>query len=134
MNNFLVRYLLFLLPIILISCKDSIDKELEKEAKEFTTNRCPIEVESGTTHDSLTYDISKRIYVSFYSLDRTNEVFYGSNAPLLHQMLLQRLRESVDYKDLKVEKVTLGFIYRSKINGHIVYHTEIEPAEYVINR
>jgi hypothetical protein len=62
MTNYFVRYLLLLLPTILISCKDGFDKELEREAKEFTTNRCPIEVESGTTLDSLTYDPNRRIY------------------------------------------------------------------------
>lgn len=52
MTNYFVRYLLLLLPTILISCKDGFDKELEREAKDFTTNRCPIEVESGTTLDT----------------------------------------------------------------------------------
>ena len=68
MTNYFVRYLLLLLPTILISCKDGFDKDLEREAKEFTTNRCPIEVESGTTLDSLTYDPNRRIYTSYYSL------------------------------------------------------------------
>lgn len=76
MTNYFVRYLLLLLPTILISCKDGFDKELEREAKEFTTNRCPIEVESGTTLDSLTYDPNRRIYTSYYSLNGTNEPFY----------------------------------------------------------
>lgn len=40
MTNYFVRYLLLLLPTILISCKDGFDKDLEREAKEFTTNRC----------------------------------------------------------------------------------------------
>lgn len=101
MTNYFVRYLLLLLPTILISCKDGFDKELEREAKDFTTNRCPIEVESGTTLDSLTYDPNRRIYTSYYSLNGTNEPFYSSNAPLLHQMLLQRLKSSADYKDIK---------------------------------
>lgn len=81
MTNYFVRYLLLLLPTILISCKDGFDKDLEREAKEFTTNRCPIEVESGTTLDSLTYDPNRRIYTSYYSLNGTNEPFYSSNAP-----------------------------------------------------
>lgn len=134
MTNYFVRYLLLLLPTILISCKDGFDKDLEREAKEFTTNRCPIEVESGTTLDSLTYDPNRRIYTSYYSLNGTNEPFYSSNASLLHQMLLQRLKSSADYKDIKAAKVTFGFIYISKTDGHTVYHTEIGPAEYEVNK
>jgi hypothetical protein len=49
-------------------------------------------------------------------------------------MLLQRLKSSADYKDIKAAKVTFGFIYISKTDGHTVYHTEIGPAEYEVNR
>lgn len=63
MTNYFVRYLLLLLPTILISCKDGFDKDLEREAKEFTTNRCPIEVESGTTLDSLYLKQTDTLYI-----------------------------------------------------------------------
>ena len=98
MTNYFVRYLLLLLPTILISCKDGFDKELEREAKEFTTNRCPIEVESGTTLDSLIYDPNRKIYTSYYSLNGTNEPFYSSNAPLLHQRQRSPLALSIYLK------------------------------------
>lgn len=41
MTNYFVRYLLFLLPTILISCKDGFDKELEREANALQISRAP---------------------------------------------------------------------------------------------
>ena len=40
---------------VLTSCHENFDKRLEREAREFTENRCPQEPEPGTRLDSTTY-------------------------------------------------------------------------------
>lgn len=127
------RYISILSTFILLvctSCFESFDKRLQREAREFTENHCPQVPEPGTLLDSTTYDITSRTYTLWYSLTTANAEVYSANIPLLHQALLERLLDDVNYKSLKDHNVIFRYVYTSQQNRRIIYQTQIGPNEY----
>ncbi len=122
--------LIVMLPFIFTSCFESFDKRLQREAREFTDNHCPQVPESGTLLDSTTYNIDTRIYTLWYSLSAANEQIYSEHIPLLHQTLLERLVDDVNFKALKDHDVIFRYVYSSQQSHKIVYQTIIVPDEY----
>lgn len=112
------------------ACQSNFDKRLAKEAKDFTTGNCPQEVEAGTVLDSLTYDQQKNIYSLHYSVSCSNEQALREKGNMMHQLLLNELRNNVSYKEVKDHRVTFRYIYRSQQNHTIVYTTDIQATEY----
>lgn len=127
-KNYSVVYWVMLL--FFVSCQENFDNRLKREAQAYTQNNCPQEVEQGLWLDSLTYDIASRTYTSFYTANATNEQVLRKQNPLLHNLLLQRLVNNTDYKDVKAQGVTFGYVYRSETTKNVFYQTEIESTEY----
>lgn len=124
-------FALFIGSLLLFSaCQESFDKRLEREAREYTRNKCPYEPEPGTRLDSVAYNIKTRTFTSYYSLAAINSQIMKENAPLLHHRLLEELKASADYKAVKDEQVTFAYIYRSQDTGKVVYTTQITASEY----
>lgn len=125
---------LFTISIVLCcclwGCQNNFDKRLEKEAKDFTANNCPQEVEEGTTLDSLTYDKLKRVYSLHFSVNSRNEQVLREKGSIMHQLLLNELRNNVDYKEVKDQRITFKYVYRSQNAHTIVYTTNITATEY----
>lgn len=119
-----------MLLCLMCACQGNFDDRLEKEAKAFTADNCPQEVEAGTLLDSLTYDKQQRIYTLHYSVNATNEAALREKANLMHQLLLNNLRNDVSYKDVKDQGVTFRYIYRSAQSHTTVYTTDIPSTEY----
>lgn len=127
------RYISILSIFILLicsSCFESFDKRLQREARAFTENHCPQVPEPGTLLDSTTYDITSRTYTLWYSLSTANAEVYTANIPLLHQALLERLLDDVNYKSLKDHNVIFRYVYTSQQNRKVIYQTQIGPNEY----
>lgn len=127
------RYISILSIFILLTCSscfESFDKRLQREAREFTENHCPQVPEPGTLLDSTTYDITSRTYTLWYSLSTANAEVYTANIPLLHQALLERLLDDVNYKSLKDHNVIFRYVYTSQQNRRVIYQTQIGPNEY----
>lgn len=118
------------LSILLLSCQGNFDKRLQKEAEEYTISNCPQTVEEGTQLDSITYNTNNRVYTLHYSVNANNEQALRQKGNMLHQLLLNNLRNDVNYKEVKDNSVTFCYIYRSKKSGCIVYKTEIKATEY----
>lgn len=125
------NYSIFLLVLLLtVSCQENFDQRLKREAQSYTQNNCPQEVEAGLWLDSLSYDIPSCTYTSHYTASATNEQLLREQTPLLHHLLLQRLIDNTDYKDVKAQGVVFGYVYRSKTTKAVFYKTSIEPSEY----
>lgn len=125
------NYSIFLLVLLMtVSCQENFNQRLKREAQSYTQNNCPQEVEAGLWLDSLSYDIPSRTYTSHYTANATNEQLLREQTPLLHHLLLQRLIDNTDYKDVKAQGVVFGYVYRSKTTKTVFYKTNIEPSEY----
>lgn len=125
------NYSIFLLVLLLtVSCQENFDQRLKREAQSYTQDNCPQEVEAGLWLDSLSYDIPARTYTSHYTASATNEQLLREQTPLLHHLLLQRLIDNTDYKDVKAQGVVFGYVYCSKTTKAVFYKTSVEPSEY----
>lgn len=129
---FFSKPIYFLIPfsLLLQSCQSNFDKRLQKEAEEYTASNCPQAVEEGTKLDSITYNTQSRVYTLHYAVNAYNEQALQQKSNLMHQLLLNNLRNDVNYKEVKDNGVTFCYIYRSENSGCIVYKTEIKAAEY----
>lgn len=123
-------FLFIAIIISVIGCREDFDHRLEREARQYTANNCPNEPEKGTRLDSTSYTISTRTYTLWYSLSEMNEQVFVQQRPLLHHLLVSRLKADPAYKRLKEEKVNFSFIYRSLKRGNVVYATLVKPEEY----
>lgn len=115
---------------LLLSCRESFDRRLQREAREFTENKCPMEPEPGTLLDSTVYDPKTRVYTRWFSLSPQNEAAVLANAPLLHRNLVRQLAGDVDFKAVKEKGVTFRYVYRSQSRGEVVYETLVKAEEY----
>lgn len=93
-------------------------------------NNCPQEPEAGTRLDSVAYSPQSKTYTLYYSLSAANEALYREQSTLLHYMLRQRLIDNSDYKEVKAQRVTFAYEYRSQTTGSVVYETQIKAEEY----
>lgn len=112
------------------SCQMNFDERLQHEAEDFTKNNCPQEPEAGTRLDSVAYSPQSKTYTLYYSLSAANEALYREQSTLLHYMLRQRLIDNSDYKEVKAQRVTFAYEYRSRTTGSVVYETQIKAEEY----
>lgn len=112
------------------SCQENFDQRLQREAREFTENKCPMEPEPGTQLDSTTYDPQSHVYTRWFSLSPQNEEAVRANAPLLRRSLVHQLMGDVDFKAVKDKGVTFRYVYRSQTTGALVYDTNIKAEEY----
>lgn len=122
--------LLIVLSALSVGCRENFDERLAREAREYTKRSCPNEPEKGTRLDSVTYSIPTHTYSLWYSLSEENEQVFKSQKPLLHPLLVKRLKADVNYNALKKENVRFAFVYHSMNSGKIVFTTLIEPKEY----
>lgn len=116
--------------LLVISCQESFEKRLQREAQEYTESHCPQNIEPGTRLDSTTYSPRDRTYTSWFSLSQAYETGLRGNSALLRPRLVNELINSVDYKTLKDHEVIFRYVYRSQANGATLYETRITPREY----
>ena len=118
---------------VLTSCHENFDKRLEREAREFTENRCPQEPEPETRLDSTTYHPEQHVYTLWYSLAAANEAAMREQTALMHRLLVRELVGDVNYKMLKDEGITFRYVYRSQATGAVVYDTQVKAEEYRVH-
>ena len=121
---------LFLAGSLLVACQENFDQRLQREAREFTSNNCPQELEPDSRLDSITYDAVTRTLTSWYSLSPDNETAVKDNAPLLRRKLLDQLIADVNYKAVKDKSVIFRYVYRSQVSSTIIYDTQLKANEY----
>lgn len=120
-----------LLLAVNVACYENFDKRLQREAREYTENHCPWEPEPGSRLDSTVYSPKNRTYTCYYTLAEANESVFRENTPLLHHFLLNELKENVEYKALKDERINFAYIYRSQTSGRMIYETVLKAEEYL---
>ena len=58
-------YILLLIGAVLTACQESFEDRCEREAKDFTTKKCPAQINLNTRIDSMTFD-KRTLTVSYY--------------------------------------------------------------------
>ncbi len=124
-----VILLLAAFALCVTGCQENFDKRLQREAREYTEKHCPEESEPGTTLDSLTYDVSSRVYSMYYTLSSENEAVFRSSLAYVRDGLVERLVMDEKSKTIKEHDVNFRFVYRSK-DGKLVYEATLKPSDY----
>lgn len=127
-KNFLFPAAALLLCVT--GCQENFDKRLQREAREYTAKHCPEEAEAGTTLDSLSYDVSQRVYTMYYTLSGENEAVFISSMAYVREGLVERLVQDEKTKTIKEHDVAFRFVYRSKESKKTIYETTLRPSDY----
>lgn len=126
--NFLIPAATLLLCVT--GCQENFDKRLEREAREYTAKHCPEQAEPGTTLDSLSYDVSQRVYSMYYTLSGQNEAVFVSSLAYVRDGLVERLVMDEKTKAIKEHDVAFRFVYRSMQSKKVIYETTLRPSDY----
>ena len=117
--------------LLMVGCQENFDQRLLREAREYTANHCPMEMEQGTRLDSLTYDVKKRDYTFWYTLSALNEEHFNENSYMVRQMLVDRVQTDDKAKTIREHEVNFRFVYRSEQHkDSVIYDTVVTPSEY----
>ena len=94
-----------LLLLALVSCShESKSDRICLQARNFTKNSCPKQMDEYTVLDSLVYDTEGRMMSYYYSVSRKLDVDSIYNSKLLsvfHANLLDNIRQNIRLHELK---------------------------------
>lgn len=131
MHLFMKRsFLAYIALAMLFGCQENFERRLSREAAEFTRKHCPQEPEPGTRLDSITYDTPSRTYALWYTLSADNENMLRVNSAGMRNLLLHRLRNDEQSKEIKRHGVDFRYVYRSGASGSVVYELRLKAADY----
>lgn len=127
-----------LLLLILTSCQESKEKRYARELREYTERNCPqtITPEGTVVLDSLNFshpqDTSPGIVTYFYSVntDSTGVASLLAQREKLYASLLQAIKDNVDMKKMKDDRLTIRHIYRLAETGTTVLDFRFTAKDY----
>jgi hypothetical protein len=124
-----------LLLLAFVSCQENFDKRLQREAKEYSAQHCPQQVQEETVLDSTTYDIPTRTFTRWFTLSgsldtpQAQEIMQKQQSTL-QQALLKELQDDPKWKYCMEKEIIFAYKYRSKESGNIVFQTTLMPKDY----
>lgn len=125
-----------LLLLVFVSCQENFDKRLQREAKEYSVQHCPQQVQEETMLDSTTYDISTRTFTRWFTLSgsldtpQAQEIMQKQQSTL-QQALLKELQDDPKWKYCIEKEILFAYKYRSKKTGNIVFQTTLTPRDFL---
>ena len=113
--------------------RDSLDETIAKKTAEESQRDCPREIDSYTTLDSMSYDISSRTlhynYTVFDVLD--NEILYTDEfREEFREQLLNEIKNKIALKGYKKEGIAFQYTYLSKCSGDPLLDFRFEKSDY----
>ena len=123
--------LCFLMMSILISCQQSRQEKLRKEALQ-TNIMCPISIDKETTLDSMTYQKSDNTLYYYYSLtgsldnpQKINNLKYQ-----ITKNQLETVKNSVELRKYKEWGISFCYIYFSKTSHKLLLNMKFAKEQY----
>lgn len=108
-------YILILSVFALVSCHESIDDRLTREAKEYTRKNCPAKIAEDVSCDSMTYDRSNRVVSYHYTLTgHLDTTFTKEQQEHAKAEFLNGIRNATNLKMYKEEGIAFRYVYNSK--------------------
>ena len=112
--------LLFLFVLVCGCQQKTAIEQFAQEAREFTLNQCPKQVDACTRMDSTTFCASTLTYCFNYTVSEmldNDSVFQGETRQKLHDALLADIRTSIALMGYKEAGITLSYRYFSAQHG-----------------
>ena len=112
-------WVMVVLALTMTACQESLEDRCERETKEFTAKQCPLQMDSNTRIDSLTFERATHTIHYYYTLTGRaddEEVLKQINPA---QLLKTELKNNTTMRVYKENKY--GFAY--------TYHSEKDPQK-----
>lgn len=113
--------------------RETRDEALLREAKTFTQNECPKEVEPFVTMDSMTYNPAESTMTYSYTvggeLDQ-DELYDDALQETFYENILRKVKNSIDMRRMKDERLTFVYRYMSRKSGREYFNVCITPEDY----
>ena len=127
------KTLFILLALVaFISCQESIDKRLAREAEDYTRKNCPVTVGDNIVNDSMTYNSSKKTVCYHYTLSgNLDTTFTEDQKKQVSEKMIEGLRNATNLKMYKEKNISFRYIYRSsKDKNKIVFERTFTSKDY----
>lgn len=114
-------------------CRETKEQRLEREAREFTQNNCPHDIDEYTTLDSAAYDQATATYAYHFTVKGAldmDSLYSDEVVRELHDSYLTELKNNIDQKDLKDMGVTITRVYWSERTGKPLMTLTFTREEY----
>ena len=114
-------------------CKETKEQRLEREAREFTANNCPHDIDEYTTLDSATYEPGDTTYTYHFTIKGAldmDSLYCDEMVRELHDTYLEDLKNNIEQKELKDMGVTITRTYRSESTGKLLMTLRFTKEEY----
>ena len=123
MRNML--FMLLAVASLLVSCHESLEKRVQREAREYTQKNCPTPWNNGTRTDSVVFDIPTLTYISYCSVTgkADNALFINANRRYLTDGLRANVNSDPGCKGLKEAGYNFRYVLRSYKNPKQVLYT-----------
>lgn len=124
-------YILLLIGAVLTACQESFEDRCEREAKDFTTKKCPAQINLNTRIDSMTFD-KRTLTVSYYytmSGSADNAMAIKKMNP--RETLQKEVKNSTALNAVREHEYNIRYVYRSSANeGLVLFETTFTPKDY----
>lgn len=116
----------------LVSCQESIDKRLAREAKDYTRKNCPVTVADNIVSDSMTYNSSNKTVYYHYTLSGIlDTTFTEEQKKQVGQKMIEELRNATNLNMYKENNISFSYIYHSsKDKNKIVFERTFTSKDY----
>ncbi len=115
----------------LCCCQESLPDRCAREAKEYTSKKCPAPIDEYTVMDSLTFDKATLTLSYYYTMRGNADNKANIVRDKAHKALVDQVRNSTALKAYKDEGYRFGYIYHSAKNPkEVLYSTVITEKDY----
>lgn len=124
---------LFLSPLLLASCHESLEQRAAREAREFTEKNCPQDVNENMVYDSLTFDSSTRTFHYWYTISgrADDDAVIARSRKQISSQLLESIRSDIGTKNYK--EAGFGFAvtcHSAKQKGKVLFQQQFTQKDY----
>jgi len=107
---------------LLLSCQETLEERVAREAREMTETKCPMPVDKNIVLDSVVFDISTHTQSQYFRVlgELDNDTLF--QAVDSRSLLLEELKNAPSYR-LMMER---GF------NFHYLYHSSKSPSKVML--
>ena len=124
-------WVMVVLALTMTACQESLEDRCERETKEFTAKQCPLQMDSNTRIDSLTFERATHTIHYYYTLTGRaddEEVLKQINPA---QLLKTELKNNTTMRVYKENKYGFAYTYHSeKDSQKVLFEITFTDKDY----
>ncbi|MBP3511845.1 MAG: hypothetical protein J6K19_07415 [Prevotella sp.] len=128
-----MKKILFLsaMACCLCACQESLEDRCAREAKDYTAKKCPAQVGSNVTIDSLIFERASHTMHYYYTLSGNADNPEAIAAADVRKALLDEVKNSTSIKTYKDNGYRFAYTYYSqKDHGKVLFNVTFTEKDY----